>query len=49
MARNQERPNTDDHIAEASKQIQDLREAIREDPADLGGDPDDRAETHFHT
>jgi hypothetical protein len=40
---------TDDELAEASEQIQDLREEVRDDlAADLGGDPADyRADKRF--
>ncbi|WP_244515108.1 hypothetical protein [Halorientalis persicus] len=40
---------TDDELAEASEQIQDLREEVRDDlAADLGGDPADyRANKRF--
>lgn len=49
MARNQEGPMTDEDLAQASEEIQNLRAEVREDlAADLGGTPDDyRADTHF--
>ena len=41
MARNQG-PMTDEQIAEAKAELEDLRREIREDLAeDLGGDPED--------
>lgn len=49
MARHTEGPMTDDELAEAKAQIQELREEVREDLADdLGGDPEDyNAETYW--
>lgn len=49
MARDQEGPMTDEELAAASEELQDLREEVREDLADdLGGDADDyRVENYF--
>lgn len=49
MARDTERPMTDDELAAASEAIQELRAEVRADLAeDLGGRPDDyRADRYF--
>jgi len=51
MARDSEGPMTEDELAAASEELQELRDEVREDlAADLGGDPDDfRADRHFQS